>query len=189
MNLALPKLGGWWTRMTARERLLSLGVGGVVFLLFNLLLWSWLLGAIKETRTELASVSSKRKEQSLFMKERELWTRREKWLQQHQPVMKSAEEASTLNDQLKAIADKHKVLIENPQIGTGETTPTRRTVFASIETKSPWPPLVHFLYDVQQPESFVVFENVNLAVDNTDPTQMKGKFRIARWFAPTPAKP
>jgi hypothetical protein len=185
MKVTLPQ---WITRMTARERMLSLGVAGVVFALFNLLLWSWLLGAVKQTRTELASLSSKRKEQAVFIKERDLWTKRQQWVQQHQPVVKSPAEASTLLDQLKQVADKHKVVIENPQIGSGENTPTHQTVFASIETRSPWPPLVHFLYDVQQPEAFVVFESVNLVVDSNDQTQMKGKFRIARWFAPTARK-
>jgi hypothetical protein len=37
---------------------------------------------------------------------------------------------------------------------------------------------------VQLPEAFVVFENVNLAIDGNDPTTMRGKFKIARWFAP-----
>jgi hypothetical protein len=85
---------------------------------------------------------------------------------------------------LKQVAGKYNVLIENPAIGSGETTPYHQTVFASIETKSRWPPLVHFLYDVQQPNAFVVFENVNVAVDGSDPTMMHGKFKIARWFAP-----
>jgi hypothetical protein len=185
MKVTLPM---WWTRMSARERMLSLGVGAVVFLLFNFLVWSWLLGAIKETRTQLATMAAKRKEQTVFMQERDLWTKRQQWLQQHQPVVKSPAEASTLLDQLKQVAEKHKVLIENPQIGSGETTPNHQTVFASIETKSPWQPLVHFLYDVQQPEAFIVFESVNLAVDSNDQTMMKGKFRVARWFAPAPRK-
>ncbi len=89
-------------------------------------------------------------------------------------------------DQVKQVASKHKVLLENPQIGTGESTGTHQAVFASVETKSPWPPLVHFLYDIQKPESFIVFESVNLAIDSTDPTMMRGKFKIARWFAPKP---
>jgi hypothetical protein len=85
---------------------------------------------------------------------------------------------------LKQVASKYNVLIQNPAIGSGETTPNHQTVFASIETKSPWPPLVHFLYDVQQPDAFVVFESVNLAIDSGDPTMMHGKLKIARWFAP-----
>ena len=54
----------------------------------------------------------------------------------------------------------------------------------SFDVKTPWPPLVRFLYDVQQPESFVVFESFTLNIDPADPTMMRGKMKLARWFAP-----
>jgi hypothetical protein len=93
-----------------------------------------------------------------------------------------------LLDQLKQIAGKYNIVIENPAIGTGETTPNHQAVFASIETSSHWPELVHFLSDVQQPDVFIVFESVNLAIDGSDATMMRGKFKIARWFAPAQRK-
>jgi hypothetical protein len=175
---------GWYERMNRRERVLSLIVAGTVIVLLNLAIWSWLLGALRKSRTELAQRRAARLESAVYIKERGLWEKRAEWLRQHQPVMKSAAEASTLLDQLKQIAGKYNILIENPAIGSGETTPQHQTVFASIETKSPWTPLVRFLYDVQQPESFIVFESVNLAIDSSDPTMMRGKFKVARWFAP-----
>jgi hypothetical protein len=46
--------------------------------------------------------------------------------------------------------------------------------------------LVHFLYDAQQPDAFVVFESVNLIIDSGDPTMMRGKFKVAKWFTPVP---
>ena len=174
----------WYARMNPRERKLSWMVAGVVFVLINFFVWNWLLGAINSARAELAVRRSARQEQSVYMKERELWQKRDQWVLDHQPVQKSSGEASTLLDELKAVAGKHNILIENPVLGTGENTPNHQAVFASIETKSPWSPLVHFLYDVQQPENFVVFESVNLAIDSADPTMMRGKFKIARWFAP-----
>jgi hypothetical protein len=182
-------IAAWYARMNQRERLILLVVVSVVFLLLNLLIWSWLLGGLGRAHTELGARKASRKEQIVYMKERDLWTKRDQWLQQHQPGFKGAGEASTLlEQQLKPIAAKYNILIENPQIGSGETTPSHQTVFASIETKSPWQPLVHFLYDVQQPEAFIVFENVNLAIDSNDPTMMRGKFKIARWFAPAQRK-
>ena len=87
-------------------------------------------------------------------------------------------EASTLLDQVKEIAGKHNVLIERPAIGAGDSTPDHQSVFASFETKSPWPPLLRFLFDVQQPESFVVFESVQLQIDNADPTMMRASSRL-----------
>ena len=163
-------------------------VAGALIVLLNLVIWSWLFGALGRARAQLVTRQAARAEQAVYIKERDLWTKRDQWLTQHQPALKNAAEASTLLDQVKEVAGKYNILIENPAIGSGETTPNHQTVFASIETKSPWPPLVHFLYDVQQPESFVVFENVSLMIDSGDPTMMRGKFKIARWFAPVQRK-
>jgi hypothetical protein len=178
----------WYQRMTQREKLLASIVAGVLFLLINLFIWSWLFGMVGHTRAELATRKAARAEQSVYVREKAIWTKRDEWLRKNQPELKNESEASSLLDQLKQVAGKYNVLIENPAIGSGETTPNHQAVFASIETKSPWPPLVHFLYDVQQPDSFVVFENVNLAIDSNDPTTMHGKFKIARWFAPPQRK-
>src|SRR5207237_9920250 len=121
------------------------------------------------------------------MGETELCSKRDKWLREHQPACHGASDASALLDQLKQIGGKYKVLIENPAIGNSPAAGAYQSVFASIETKSPWPPLVHFLYDVQAPDAFIVFESANIAIDSSDPTQMRGKFKIARWYAPASA--
>jgi hypothetical protein len=178
-------IAAWYQRMNPRERRLGLIVAGALLLLINLLIWSKLFGGLGNARAELALRKATRDEQSIYIKEKDLWARRDQWLKQHQPTLKSAVEASTLLDQVKEIAGKHNVLIEKPAIGAGDSTSDHQSVFASFETKSPWPPLVHFLFDVQQPESFVVFESVQLQIDSADPTMMRGKFKIARWFAPS----
>jgi hypothetical protein len=174
----------WYQRMNQRERVLSLLVAGTVAVLLNLWILSSLWSAVASAQKEVGARESKLSEQAVYVKERDTWTKRDEWMRQHQPVLKDPSEASALLDQVKEVAGKYNILVENPAIGTGESTPNHQTVFASIETKSPWPPLVHFLYDVQRPQEFVVFENVNLAIDGNDPTMMRGKFKIARWFAP-----
>src|SRR5438034_4057745 len=123
----------------------------------------------------MAARRAKLAEQALYVKEMDLWTKREEWIGKHQPVLNKPAEASNLLDQLKQVAGKYNVLVENPAIGAGENTPTHQTVFASIETSSHWPDLVHFLYDVQQPDAFVVFDSVNLSVDTNDASMMRGK--------------
>jgi len=177
-------IAGWYQRLNPRERLLSALVGGVIFLLLNWYIWGKLLGAIDRTRADLATRQNTRKVQDVFIRERGLWEKRAQWLKEHQPVLKGPGEASTLLDQIKQVAGKHNVLIENPAIGTSDATPDRQAVFASFDVKSPWPPLVRFLYDVQQPDSFVVFESITLNIDPADPTMMRGKMKLARWFAP-----
>jgi len=179
----------WFLRMNPRERVLSMIIAGALFLLLNFLIWNSLLGMLTRTKTDFAARKALRAQQAVFLKERKMWEERDEWIRKFQPTLKSPVEASTLLDQVKGIAGKHKILLENPQIGSGDSTPNYQAVFASVETKSPWPPLVHFLFDVQQPEAFVVFESVNLAIDPADPTVMRGKFKIARWFAPKAGQP
>ena len=174
----------WIERMNRRERILAGIVGAALFLFVNVFVWSSLLGAIGRTRAEVVKRKSERTAQSIYVRERDMWAKRDEWIRKHQPQFKGPEGASTMLEQIKEIAGKHNVLLENQQIVTGDSNANRQSVGATIETKSPWPPLVHFLYDVQQPESFTVFENATLAIDSADPTMMRGKFKIARWFAP-----
>jgi hypothetical protein len=179
MNIAT-----WYQRLSQRERILSAVVAAVVFLLLNWFVWSKLMESLDQARTDLAARRDSRKVQEVFIRERALWEKRAQWLKEHQPTLKGPGEASTLLDQIKQVAGKHNVVIENPAIGTSDATPERQAVFASYEVKSPWPPLVKFLYDVQQPDSFVVFESITLNIDPADPTAMRGKMKLARWFAP-----
>jgi hypothetical protein len=174
----------WFQRLNPRERVLSLIVGGALLLLVNWMIWSSLLGMLERTKSDLASRQALRQQQEVFLRERAMWEKRDEWLKQHQPPLTNPAESSTLLNQVKEIGAKHSVLLENPSIGSSDTTPNYRTVSVSVDTKSEWKPLVHFLYDLQQPQSFVVLENVNLQIDSSDPTKMRGKFKIARWFAP-----
>ena len=151
----------WYQRMNPRERVLSWFVAGTIAVLLNLWILSSLWGAVSNAQKEFGTRRSKLAEQAVYVKERDTWTKRDEWMRQHQPTLKDPSEASALLDQVRQVADKYNIQVENPAIGTGETTPNHQTLFASIETKSPWPPLVHFLYDVQRPQEFVVFENVN----------------------------
>ncbi|HEX8077234.1 MAG TPA: hypothetical protein VF511_05425 [Chthoniobacterales bacterium] len=177
-------IAAYYQRLNKRERFLSAIVAGGIFLLVNWYLWGKLLGALDQARADLVARKNTRKVQEIFIRERALWEKRAQWLKEHQPTLKGPGDASTLLDQIKQVAGKHNVLIENPAIGTSDTTPERQAVFASFDVKSPWPPLVRFLYDIQQPESFVVFESITLSIDPADPTAMRGKMKVARWFAP-----
>jgi hypothetical protein len=177
-------IAAWYQRLNPRERRLTAIVGGILVLLVNWYIWGKLLGALDHARADLVTRQETRKVQEVFIRERSVWEKRAQWLKEHQPTLKGPGDASTLLDEIKQVAGKHNVLIENPAIGTSDATPDRQAVFASFEVKTAWPPLVHFLYDVQQPESFVVFESITLNIDPADPTAMRGKMKAARWFAP-----
>src|ERR1700744_6446995 len=130
----MEKLTAAYLKMNQRERTMTLAIAGILFLLINLFLWRMVLGNISTSRRELVTRKSTRAEQVVYMRERDLWKKREEWLEKTQPALKGAEEPSNLLEQVKQVAGKYNILIENPAIGAGETTPNHQTVFASIET-------------------------------------------------------
>jgi hypothetical protein len=178
----------WVARMNQRERMLALVVAGILFLLINLFIWNTLFSMSAGARAAYAEQRSAREEQKVYLAEEKMWKKRAEWLKKHQPSSNNPAEASSLLSLVRDIAARYNVQIENPQIGPVETTPAHQSVSATFETKSGWEELVHFLYDAQNPDAFIVFENVNLMVDANDPTVMQGRFKIAKWFAPNGKK-
>ena len=178
----------WLAQLNQRERILALAIGGIVCLLINFAIWSALFGLSAGARSDYAAQRATRAEQKVFLGEEETWKKRADWLKKNQPTLSNPAEASSLLTQVKEIAGKYSVQVDNPQIGAVETTPSHQSVSATFETKSSWESLVHFFYDAQRPEAFTALEMVNLMVDPTDPTVMRGRFKIAKWFAPSGKK-
>jgi hypothetical protein len=106
-------------------------------LVLNVFVSSWLFGVLRRACADLAFYV-------FYVKERDLWMKRDEWIRRHQPTFENPAEASILLEGLKQVAGKQNVLIQNPVIGSSEMTPTHKAVFASIETKGPLPPVVHF---------------------------------------------
>src|SRR2546429_7751935 len=165
-------------RMNRREQVLAGLVAMVVFFLANLFLWSWLFRAIGDSRVEVGKRKQAHKQQTVLLRESDLWSKREQWLREHQPVFHGASDASALLDQLKQIAGKYSVLIENPAIGDSPAAGAFQTVFCSIETKSPSAPLGYFLFGLQAPAAFLFFERSTTSIDSCYPTPTRGKFKI-----------
>jgi len=70
-------LPAFFQRLNRREQVLSMIVGGALFLLLNLFIWSLLLGAASAARADVAVRKSAREQQSVFLKERKIWEKRE----------------------------------------------------------------------------------------------------------------
>lgn len=172
-------------RLSDREQRLALVVGGMVFLFSNYLLieWAWttqarLRAAIEGRKKQLRLVDSASGDLAF-------WEKRDAWLQTKQPRLENADTAAVdLLEYIKTAAKKNAVLLENPTIRVPEHQPDYTSISVEIETKSPWTPLIGFLYDLQSGGQFVAVETANLKVENTDASQIRGRFRIARWYAP-----
>ena len=171
--------------LSKREQTLATIVGLIVVLGGTFLLGQSYLA--KRTALTAKITADKRQLHSLqeLLKEGSLWEQREKWIQAKQPKLENPDKAGVqLLEYVKALANKDAVLLENATLHTTEARPACIAVTLEVETKSPWSPLISFLYDLQTPEQFVAIEMADVKQDGADATQMRGRFKIARWYAP-----
>ena len=171
--------------LSSREKTLALIVGLIVFTG-----GTWMLGeSYVSNRHALSAriVSQQKQLRSMraLLDQSPLWAQREQWLQAKQPRLENADTAGVqLFDSVRELARRHTVLLANSTIRQPDPRPNCISVALEIETKSPWGPLVEFLRELQTPEQFVALESAHIQIDPADATQVSGRFKIARWYAP-----
>ncbi len=171
--------------LSAREKKLATIVAVIFFLFANVWLIDWSWKTINRLRAESANQSKQLQLMRTMTADLAFWEGRDAWLRATQPQMTNADAGGVeLLERVKQLARKHGVLLENQAIRVPERKPEYTAVSVEVETKSAWKPLIDFLHELQQPEQFIAIEGSNLKIDAADPTQMRGRFRIARWYAP-----
>lgn len=171
--------------LTRREKRLSYAVGGVLFVVFNFAFINYLTKQHAMVKAQFAAKTSEWQTMQGLFTERELWEKRQAWIEATQPKLENEGAAGVqLLDQVKDAAKANGVTLENPAIGTLEKSSYYRSTPVNFETKSSWPALMKFLSGVQQPEQFIVVDNANIQIEAADTTLIRGKFRVSRWYAP-----
>ena len=174
-------------QLSSREKTLSILVGAVAFLLVTFFVSDYFLKNKAKLAADLAVKTRVLKKVQSLSAEKALYEQRDAWLREKQPKLVNDERAGgQLLDQVKELAKKHSVLLESPVIRATVRKPELPYVAIGIEieTKSQWQSLIAFLGELQTPEQFIVLDSANLKIDGADQTQMRGKFKIARWYAP-----
>lgn len=179
-------MNGWFKKMTPRERWLAAAVAGVLFLILNVFALKLFLTKQAGLRSDLASKRLQWTALETLSAQRELWTKRDAWLQARQPTLQGSREMAgvELLEEVKAIAKQSDVAIVNPSIGAQENTSAYQGTPVTMETKSSWSSLIRFLGALQAPESFNAVESAELKIDPEDAASMRGTFTVAKWYAP-----
>lgn len=159
-------------------------VGVAVLVVVNLVAIKYFITNQRRLRDELAAKARQLVVNKELFADKDMWAERDAWLKKVQP--KLANEGTAGRDLLKEmeeVGQKTTVKPLEPEIGTVERRPQYVSVFVKIEVKATKEALRDFLYEMQSPERSIVFEDATLEFDKEDKTQMRGKFRIAKWFA------
>lgn len=171
--------------LSRREKGMAAVVGTVLFLFGNFIFIDWAWSSAVRLRSDIAAKTKQLRLVGTLTADSAFWEQRDAWLQAAQPPPVNADTAAVeLLNQVKDLAKKHSVLLENPVIRVPEAQPEYLSISLEVETKSPWKPLIAFLQELQSPAQFIAVESANLKIDGADATQMRGRYRIARWYAP-----
>lgn len=174
------------TQISAREKTLAVIVGLLGFVIVNVFVVDYFLKNQTRLRSELtrntAAIATMRRQ----LAERPLWEEREKWLAAKQPKLTTSEDVAggQLLDTVKDAAKKNAVRIVTQALRPPAHQPAYSSISVEIETTSTWPSLIGFVRELQAPGQFMVFESADLKIDDKDATQMRGNFKIARWYVP-----
>jgi hypothetical protein len=171
--------------LAPREKILAMAVGGMVFVLLNLLIVRAFARQSSLMRSDLAQQRLEWATMQDVLSDQDLWAARDAALTAKQPKLTNENSAGVdLLDAVRDLARSHSVSVENEVFGGVVKTQWYRSVPVTLDTHSSWPDLVAFLYALQKPDKFIVCEDANITVDPADPTKMIGHFKIARWYSP-----
>ena len=174
-----------FANMNQREKTLLTITAVVIGVLLNFYLIKFFLSNRADLTHQLTDTRAKIGLLKKRETERELWSRRDAWLNQKLPVLGDADEASkALREAVLAIAKKHTVTLEAPAPGTPLNQPGHISLGVRFEAKGAWDAMFNFLYDLQGPEQFTALEGLEIKVNPTDKTQLRATLTIARWYAP-----
>ncbi len=171
--------------MTPREKKLGIAVACVVLFIGNYLLIEFFVKESLRLREERTRKTVELARRAASLEERALWEGRAQWARSRQPVMLKPDRAGPdLLEAVRQVASKAGVQLDAPTFDKPDNRPHCSAALVSFEVRGSWKALCSFLREMQDPEKFVVFESAQLQVDSADKTQMKGVFRVAKWYAP-----
>ncbi len=171
--------------MNKREKFLLTVTAVVVGVLVNFYLVKFFLANRTDLARQLAMTQAKVDTLKKRESERELWSRRDAWLNEKLPVLGDPDVASkALRESILELAKKHTVTLESPAPSNPVTRPGHISLAVKVDAKAPWGAMFSFLHELQGPEEFIAIENCEIKVNRDDKTQLRASLTIARWYAP-----
>ncbi|MEO6785421.1 MAG: hypothetical protein ABI318_04745 [Chthoniobacteraceae bacterium] len=171
--------------MNRREKFLLTVTAVVIGALVNFYLFKFFLSNRADLTRQIALTQVKVDTLKKRESERDLWAKRDAWLNAMLPVLGDSDVASkALRESILEIAKQHTVTLEAPSPGTPVNQPGHISLGVKFDAKASWDAMLDFLYDLQGPEKFIAIEGCEIKVNPADKTQLRAMLTIARWYAP-----
>jgi hypothetical protein len=163
---------------------LILGIS--IFVMANFYGLSYLLDLHGALSKEVANLRAEERTDEIWLKERNLWLNRKKWIETAQPRIHSAQvPQSELLQSLTSTASADHLEIQEQSFGANKSTPNYQSVSVRLKLSGSLQNVIKWLVRIQQPELFQAVTSFSLKSANEPPT-VNLELEVARWYAPNP---
>jgi hypothetical protein len=174
--------------LTKREKNLAVILLGSIFLMLNLFVVMYLVGRQGALEKKLAALRTEQRDAKSWLAQKDLWLKREKWLDEKQPKLQTVGKAnSALLESLQTSARAQSLnIIDQSLVEVKPDTKAqlpyqeisvRLNVGGSLESVARW------LADVQQPGKFQAIPALSIKSDS-DATKVLCELTVSRYYAP-----
>jgi len=172
--------------MTARERTLAIGLVSVLLaggtLLAGIQLKNWKM-RVDEAEYDL---ELRRAEAEILLEQKDLWVKRAEWINGKQPIFDSQRNADA--DLLKLVQDtgeQRSIEIKQNQISNPAELPGMVASTITVQGQADFQTAMSWLYDLQQPGSFVSIPSISITPNDEDTSQVNIAFVLQKWYRKT----
>jgi len=173
-------------KLTKVEKRLSVILIVAVFAMANFYGLGYLFDRLSALSTEVSDLRSKANSNDIWLKEKDLWLDRKRWIDASQPRIRANQvPQSELLESLTTSARANQLDIQEQSFGENKSTPNYQSVAVRLKLGGALQNVIKWLVQIQQPELFQAITSFSLKSANEPPTVIL-ELEVARWYAPNP---
>jgi hypothetical protein len=167
---------------TRNEKLLAALLLAIIFGAGNFYGYEWLSQRQNALELKYAALHAGRIEAEVDLEKLDIWKQRQKWIQEHEPVLgdEGDAKAQVLQYVLKGARDHHLEILEQ-SLNDSQQGAAGTRVNVGVKVKGPMQSLCQWLADLQKPDSFYAVSQFSLKADQ-DQKSMVCTLQLARYF-------
>ena len=173
-------------KLTKTEKRLSIFLTVAIFAMGNFYGLGYLFDSLSALTTEVSDLKGQAHSDDLWLKEKDLWLDRKRWIESAQPRIRSIQvPQSEFLESLTTSARANQLEIQEQSFGENKSTPNYQSVAVRLKLGGPLQNVIKWLVQIQQPELFQAITSFSLKSANEPPTVLL-ELEVARWYAPNP---
>ncbi len=162
--------------------MLTLALGGAVFLIANLLLVNWATGLLRANRADLARAELMIRESEVMLAGRPFWETRGAWIERN-PIetYDGLESDSAFAETVQRGVRTAGLSVESLQLQTAETVDGLTKAGLELDVRGELQAMVKWVNSLQAPGNYVAIESFSLARADAEST-MRLQVRVTKVY-------